>query len=463
MRRPEPYADKLARLAPRTLLSTLPPETRAFVERLALRYRFTFQELREVAQAARDLEMWREASLPAWWAQQLDPAPSSDDLRREKQSLLSRLAAHLAQLAAAPNVYPPTPLAGPTLSPLRIVEDTRPGVPAGRCPTHATHTLCCGLHTIDAVAGCSMGCSYCAVQTFGDGTVAVERDLAAKLAALPLDPQRFYHLGTGQASDALAWGNRGHILDALCAFATTHPNVLLELKTKSDNVRYFLEHAAPPNVVPSWSLSTEALAAHEEHRTASVARRLDAARSLCDRGRRVGFHFHPMLEHEGWVAGYRAVAQELVTRFHPDEVLFVSMGSLTMTRSVVQQIRRRGGESKILEQPLVPDALGKWTYPEDLKAALFGTLHDALSAWHGQVPFYLCMEEAPVWTRVFGDSPPSAEAFFSDMYASIQRKLGLPALPPGSFTAAIAPGASATRRNPPPSEVGSSPGSTLLK
>ena len=61
------------------------------------------------------------------------------------------------------------------------------------------------------------------------------------------------------------WGNRGGILDEMCDFARAHPDVLLEFKTKSANVTYFLDPArtVPANVVCSWSLNTPPVIEHE--------------------------------------------------------------------------------------------------------------------------------------------------------------------------------------------------------
>ena len=61
------YREKLDRLADQTLLPLLEPREQRFVRRVAADYRFTFQELRRVAEAARDLEMWREQPLGEWW------------------------------------------------------------------------------------------------------------------------------------------------------------------------------------------------------------------------------------------------------------------------------------------------------------------------------------------------------------------------------------------------------------
>ena len=406
------YAEKLESMEGDTLLPNLDGRTRDFVRAVASTYRLTFQELRQIAQAARDLEMWREAGIESWWEgaeQQV-----KGDRRERKKALLKALEQHLHEVAGSAKVYPSQVLAGPPRPHVRLAARDSSGTVFGRCAAYSDKTVCCGLTTIDAVTGCSFGCSYCTIQTFYGDTAEVQEDLAGKLADVELDPDRFYHIGTGQSSDSLVWGNRAGILDALLDFAARHPNVLLELKTKSDNVRYLLAQDIPDNVVCSWSLNTDVVIRNEEHGTATLERRLGAARAMADHCGRVAFHFHPMVYYQGWRDDYGAVAASLLARFSATEVAFLSMGSVTMIRPVAQQIRRRGGETKILQMDMVPDPHGKLTYPDARKIELFSHLHGALLPWHEDVFMYLCMEKASVWEAVFGRCYASNVAFELD-------------------------------------------------
>ncbi len=252
-----------------------------------------------------------------------------------------------------------------------------------------------------------------------------DADLERKLSALELDPQRFYHIGTGQSSDALMWGNRHGILDALCRFARESPNVVLELKTKSKNVAYFLDRSLPRNLVLSWSLNPPTVIGNEEHFTAGLDERLTAARRVADRGVKVAFHCHPILHYEGWRADYRDLARRVLDRFSAGEVLFLSFGSLTLIKPVMRAVRRRGRESKILQAELVPGAKGKLSYPEPLKKEMFRHLHRSFAPWHGRVFMYLCMEEASYWHSTFGFAYPSNEQFEADFGRQMRAKLGM--------------------------------------
>ena len=411
------YVEKLQGFAKQTLLPRLEPSTREFILGLALTYRFTFQELRQTAQAARDLEMWREEPLEALWRHLESANPGNG--RERKKALLRGLQIRVLDLSRGPKDYPEQGLAPPTQRLVRLVETQTDKEVFGLCPAYSDRTVCCGLYTLDAIRGCPFGCSYCTIQTFYGETAELEADLSQKLAAIELDPDRRYHIGTGQSSDSLVWGNRGDQLEALLGFAADHPNVLLELKTKSDNVRYLLERQVPDNVVCSWSLSTETLIHNEEHFTASLQRRLDAARAVADSDIRVAFHFHPMVHYLGWQVGYSEVTRCLLNRFSTPEVAFLSMGSVTLIKPVVQEIRRRGGDTKILQMELVPDVHGKLTYPDATKLELFQHLYRELEPWQGEVFFYLCMEPTHIWEQTFGHSYATNEAFEEEFLGAL--------------------------------------------
>jgi spore photoproduct lyase len=406
------YQEKLDQMEGATLLPLLASPDTETVRRLAVEYQFTFQELRQVAQAARDLEMWAEEPLADWWSNA--ERKTGGGGRERKKALIRGLDRHLQELAAQEKDYPEQPLAGQSPRQIRLVESDSARQVFGRCAAHSEKTVCCGLHTIDAVMGCAFRCSYCTIQTFYGDEAELATDLAGKLEKIELDPERFYHIGTGQASDSLLWGNRHGMLDALCAFAARNPNILLELKTKSDNIQDLLGRELPRNLVCSWSLNTETVIRNEEHGTASLERRLGAARSLADRGHRVAFHFHPMVHYRGWQEEYGAAADRLKQEFSPTEVAFLSMGSMTFIRPVARQIRRRGGETKVLQMEMTEDPHGKLTYSNEVKIQLYSSLYDRLRPWNEEVFCYLCMETATVWQAVLGRSYATNELFERD-------------------------------------------------
>ena len=399
-----------------TLYDVLDEGTQAHIAAEHARYRFTTQEVRLLCQHARDLQMWGEPSLASWW--QTQTVDTGLPIRQRKRRYLTALEAHVGSIKRDATRYEPGAPRTPERPPMQIEQVASDRQVLGDCPVRSERTLCCNLKTIDAVTNCGFGCSYCTIQTFYGERVTIDAELGIKLRALRLDPARFHHVGTGQSSDSLLWGNSVGILDDLMAFAADNPNVLLELKTKSTNITYFLDRPVPPNVVCSWSLNTDVVIDNEEHFTAPLRRRLAAACRVADRGIGVSFHFHPMVHYDKWRDDYLALADEVMSTFNPDDVQFVSFGSVTFIKPVIKQIRRRGEPTRILQSDLVPDPHGKLTYSDDRKVEMFTAIYDRFQPWHKNVFMYLCMEKAEIWDRAFGWRYSSNEQFEQSMAAA---------------------------------------------
>ncbi|KAA3615967.1 MAG: hypothetical protein DWQ05_09375 [Calditrichaeota bacterium] len=422
MQKTASYKEKFAKISGNTTLLTLSSEHQDFIEKLAFTLRFTQQELRQIVEIQRDLSMWGEDDLSAFF--KLRKIDISDFTPDKKKEVLTFLFEHVNSLRHSAKTYPQDGLKRPKKrekSKITQVESEKKI--HGMCPVASPRTVCCNLRTIDAVENCVFGCSYCTIQTFYSPQVTFDKGIKEKLRAIELDPEKKYHFGTGQSSDSLAWGDRFDNLQALCGWAADNPNILLEFKTKSDNVQYFVENEVPPNILCTWSLNPETIIQNEEHFTASLKKRLSAARLVADQGIKVGFHFHPMIYYAAWEIDYPAIVTNLLQSFDPEEILFISMGSVTFIKPVIKKIRNLGLPSKILQMPLVPDPHGKYTYNDDIKVAMFRRQFAAFAQWHDKVFFYLCMEKDAIWQRTFGSAYATNAEFEEDMLQSCFRKI----------------------------------------
>ncbi len=416
------YEEKLATLLEVAGVDRLDLVQQAFLRNRCLELRFTQQELRQLSDIAVDLAMWGESPLNEVW-----PALELSRLapKQRRRRVLEELRTHWHHLKQGPKRYPRLAVTSKR-DPQRIkrIETEKHRLAIGPCPVASPRTRCCNLMTLDAVENCGFDCSYCSIQSFYHGDeVRFDRDFARKLAQIELDPQRTYHIGTGQSSDSLMWGNQGGVLDALLDFARRYPNVILELKSKSKNISHLLKADLPPNLLCTWSLNTPTLIANEEHLTASLDDRLRSARALADRGVLVGFHLHPMIHYADWREDYGMLLQRMLENFDAAEVVLVSLGTLTYIKPVIRQLReRRDFRSKILQMPMV-ESDGKLSYPQAIKEEMFRFAYQSLQPWHEDVFFYLCMENHRLWQPVFGSDYPNNQAFEAAMLSAYRDRI----------------------------------------
>ncbi len=413
--------EKIEALQQDNVFAALTDTHKEFLAEKADELVLTFQELKKLTDICADFEHWAEPFLPDLWDES-----KTDHLKgkNRKKAILERIYAYWQRRKAEPSDYTAFQGGPPPSQPINYQKIEAEGAILGRCPVAGERTRCCNLQTLDAVQQCGFACSYCSIQSFYDeGRVYFLKNLREKLQSLDLDPEQVYHIGTGQSSDSLMWGNREGLLDTLCECAEENPNVVLELKTKSSNVKYLLEHTIPANVVTTWSLNTPEIIRNEEHLTASLEDRLQAAEAVASKGALVGFHFHPIVHHRGWREEYGKIYAELQKKFSSENVVMVSIGTLTFIKPVIRHLRSQPIKSKILQMPL-EDAAGKFSYPFETKLELFQHAYRSFSEeWRRNVFFYMCMEDERLWDPVFGRSYASNEEFEADMKSFYMQKV----------------------------------------
>ncbi len=403
------------------VFSSLSSPNKEFISKKSEVFSFSFQEIKQIIDIATDLEMWQEGELSSIWNEDDTEKLNGKNLR---QKMIKRVVGKWELLKQQSNDYAKFSSEQITSPKLKFVSQTDDSIILGNCPVASDRTRCCNLFTLDAVKNCGFDCSYCSIQSFyTDGKIYLHENLRSKLDKLMLDHDKIYHIGTGQSSDSLMWGNRDGLLDDIFHFARKNRNVVLELKTKSNAIGYFRENIIPSNVIVTWSLNTDVIIEAEEHHTATLKERLDAARDVADMGILVGFHFHPIVEYKGWEKDYHSIIDYIKDFFKPEEVALISLGTLTFIKPVIKQLRKRKMKSKILQMPLA-DAEGKLSYPLDQKRAMFRSLYNRFpDKWRKRVYFYMCMEDKSLWQDVFGKVYNSNEDFESDMNANYMRKI----------------------------------------
>ena len=399
-------------------------EEQKFISKQAAEHQLTFQDIKILIDINRDLQIWDEGTLQDYW---IEPSDKSLKGKQRKQAILGNIKDLWNRLKTEIKDYSSfiseTDSKGLKINYIKTNDEK---IILGDCPVASEKTRCCNLQTLDIVNNCGFDCTYCSIQSFFDhNRVYFQNNLEEKLNNLKLDSTKKYHIGTGQSSDSLMWGNRDGIFDLLKDFAQKNPNVLLELKTKSKNISWFLENDIPRNIIITWSLNTETIIKNEEHLTASLTERLQCARKIADRGIVTGFHFHPMVYYKGWDREYVDIFKKIQTMFTPGEVALLSLGTLTFIKPVIKKIRDRDLKSKILQMPM-ENAGGKLSYPPNIKLELFRKAYNSFNKeWKNDVFFYLCMEDDSLWEPVFGTSFNNNEAFEEKMLTSYFNKVGL--------------------------------------
>ena len=388
---------------------SLPSTIRDSLSSLFSSIHFTQSQKLEAVKEEADLIQWKEESFCLTYKREKENKDG-----REGERYIKALRKYMSTLRESETDYSgffPEVRKNPKIK--ALTEDQKLVLSRCPCPVDGEKTRCCKLRTLDAVMQCAFGCSYCSIQAFyNENEIKIVSNLEEKLDNLEITDD-VWHIGTGQASDSLLLGDDYGTLSALSSFAEKHPDIVIELKSKSK--RDVFSHPWPKNMVFTWSLNAPTIIEKEEHFTASLIERLEDAEKARDNGNLVGFHIHPMFYFNGWEDEYKYVIDEITSRFSPSDILMIGIGTLTFTKAVIKRLREMGAESKVLEMELV-DAAGKYSYPLDKKEKMFRHIYSSFpKEYKDNIFFYLCMEDPSLWMKCLGREYSCDKDFEMDM------------------------------------------------
>jgi len=307
---------------------------------------------------------------------------------------------------------PPPPDAGGA----RLILRRHRGGFLQHCPAGTAGMVCCNYLVVNFASGCPLDCSYCFLQDYLANNpilqayTNVDEALGEIDTVLRAHPERQFRIGTGELADSLALDPSTGLSRQLVPFFAARDNAVLELKTKTDCVDDLLALEPRGRVVVSWSMNAEAVIDGEEHGSAGLRARLDAARRVQRAGYRLGFHFDPLVEFDGWREAYERVLDTIFATVDRRAVAWVSLGTLRMTASLERAVRRRrGGAPLVLGGELVPGADGKSRVWRGLRIRMYRAVVERLRELAPEVPLYLCMESPGIWQHVMREIPAARE------------------------------------------------------
>ncbi|MEE2823117.1 MAG: hypothetical protein VYA53_09060 [Acidobacteriota bacterium] len=274
--------------------------------------------------------------------------------------------------------------------------------------------VCCNYFVINYASNCHMECSYCYLQSYLNfpymTIYANEGDLIAELkAAFDNSPHDFFRIGTGELADSLALDPLTGYSKILVEFFSQQSNAILELKTKSNCIENLLGLRHDGKTVVSWSISPRYVQEREEHKTASVSQRFEAAAECAQAGYPVGFHLDPLIFYPRWKLDYKDLVEEMFQTVSPASIAWISVGSLRMTSHLKEIVRRRFPSSFLPLGELVPNPDGKMRYFKPLRVDMYRQVLEWIQEKSPATRVYACMEGRSVWQKVFQDAPTEKE------------------------------------------------------
>lgn len=301
------------------------------------------------------------------------------------------------------------------------------GMPIKPCPGSTAQALCCHYFTIDFIENCPLECTYCILQAFlNKPVITVHANIGGILAQVRqrvcAEPKRLFRVGTGEHSDSLALDLVLEINAQVIPFFGKLENAILELKTKSDHVDHLLDLPHQGKTVISWSVNPPEIIEQEEHKTARLHQRLQAAQKVVAAGYKVAFHIDPLIHYPGWQESYPRLVEQLFDTVPPKKIAWISLGALRYLPKLKTVVAERFPKSDIFLGEFIRGEDGKMRYLKKIRRRMFQTVQRKIHTLAPQLVTYLCMEKAPVWQQTMPLLPKTDEELDQILIHSFQQK-----------------------------------------
>lgn len=246
-------------------------------------------------------------------------------------------------------------------------------------------------------SNCHLECTYCILQSYlaNNPLITVPmnmEEILEKVSAQIRNIPEGSVVGTGHIADSLALeGLTGYHQRLIPIFAAQN-RAVLELKTKSDRVLPLLGLVHGGQTVVSWSMNPPSIAAREEFKTAAPLERLRAAKRCADAGYRVGFHFDPMIFHDGCEKNYADLAEEIFQTIPPEKIAWISLGVLRFPARQAAVMKRRFPNSKKIHEGLQHTHLPFLTYAPAVREKMVAGVRGEILKRAPKITLYTCAD-----------------------------------------------------------------------
>jgi len=205
-------------------------------------------------------------------------------------------------------------------------------------------------------------------------------------------PETSVWFHAGEFSDSLALTHLTGELELYHKFCEENPRAIIELRTKSVNVKALKTLKPLDNFIVSFSLSPEKVARRIDEKTPSIKARVKVMEELSSLGFSIAAHFDPIIYQDQFRELYKDLLQSM-SNINP-KLLYLSLGVVRFTKDVYREVERNYPDSLIHATTMIKSFDNKIRYSRPLRNWILSSVFDE-AVEHGvrKERIYLCMED----------------------------------------------------------------------
>ncbi len=203
---------------------------------------------------------------------------------------------------------------------------------------------------------CPYDCRYCFLQGMYQSAHYVlfvnYENFAKEIGTKIQETKEVIHFFSGYDCDSLALEPVTKFLDYFLPVFRNNPNALLEIRTKSTQIRTLLNIEPLGNCVLAWSFTPTEIATALEHKAPPIERRMEAITKLQDKGWRIGLRFDPLIYSGEYKSRYQKLFTDTLPLCDPELLHSVSLGGFRLPKRFFRSLKNMYPTEKLFSSPL---------------------------------------------------------------------------------------------------------------
>jgi len=246
---------------------------------------------------------------------------------------------------------------------------------------------------------CIYECQYCYLQGYfntPDIVLFVNHEEIIEEMQKTLDnhPNTNVWFHAGEFSDSLALTHLTGELELYHEFCLKNPRAIIELRTKSVNVKELIQLKPLKNFIVSFSLSPQKMGKTIDLKTPSTQSRLKTMDDLNKKGFTLAAHFDPIIYQDQFKSQYDELLLSMQDLGLTSVLSYLSLGVVRFTKDVYREVERNYPDSPLHSTPMIKSFDNKVRYNHPMRMWMMNTVKE-LALKYGVVDsaIYFCMEE----------------------------------------------------------------------
>lgn len=199
------------------------------------------------------------------------------------------------------------------------------------------------------------------------------------------------HFFSGYDCDSLALDPVSEFTSEFLPFFERNPHSLLELRTKSTQIRSLLKREPINNCVIAFSFTPEKIAKSLEHKAPDINKRLKAIIDLQEAGWQIGLRFDPLIYTHNYTDEYNELFNTVFSKINPELTHSISLGGFRLPKDYFRKLEKLYPDEKLFASPLEEEA-NSIGYPAGIRNSMLDFCAEIITQHVPTEKFFPCHE-----------------------------------------------------------------------